>query len=1681
MLEVMKTRSFLCGLCAALALEARTVDGTSSRDGNGIPAGAASLSASAAPQTSEPDPKVFEATLPATITSPIAIGLDGTLFFGGDDGKAYAVSPQGNVLWSVSVAWGLYTAPVVGADGTLYIRAGYWLSAISSEGAVKWQYWTGISDYVAPAIGPDSTIYFGGGDSSLAAVDPDGLLKWKLPIGYALRSSPSVGADGTIYLGSGNGNLYAVGPSGSVSWTCPIGSYLSTSPVIGADGTIYVGSDDKHLYAVKADGQLKWQFLASNYVECEPSIGSDGTIYVGAQGAPAGSGSSGMAFPFYAIHPDGTKRWETVASSLVTAPVITSSGSLYFGGASGLVALAPDSAPRWVFAPGGAGTGIPVFGADGIVYVASGNKLYGLRSSESLGAGSWPMLRRDARHTASLAAELQVGPTILTQPESVAVLEGLDASFEVVATGSSSLSYQWSLNGNDLPGETRPTLDIPQAQAHHSGTYRVRVSQSQASVVSEPATLVVEPRQTYSFSTLAGSSATWGHEDGIGAAASFNFPSGVAADNAGNVYVADQSNHTIRKISSQGIVTTLAGAPGITGDAEGTGSAARFRNPTGVAVNDQGILYVADSGNNRILRVSPGGLVRTLAGSVANVGSADGVGGAAQFHRPIGVAVGVAGDVYVADTLNHTIRKITQEGVVSTLAGWPDQSGSADGVGSAARFCFPKGVAVDQAGNVYVADWGNNVIRRIDATGRVTTFAGQAGTPGTVDHTGPAARFSFPFGVAVDHAGNVYVADADNRTVRRIARSGVVATLGGLAGTSGHTDGTGSNARFAFPFGIAVDSSTNVFVGDAENNAIRKGILALPGNASPVTASQTVATPEDTPIAITLTGQDPENDPLTYVIDGSPAHGALSGIPPNLIYTPAPDYFGPDQFDFTVRDPWRISTLATVWITVESVNDPPVANNQVILVSSGASTAITLTARDVDSRGLHYEVVSPPSHGTLTGSGILRTYTPLAGFIGSDSFSFKAGDGQLDSVPAVVSISVGLQAGEVIWDFSVAGTISGSPALAADGTVIVATGDPAPTGNKLYALRSDGSLKWDYSIDEAFLSSPSVAADGTIIVGGSTRLYAINADGTRKWDFVVDNPVYSAAAIAKDGTIYCGTDSGRLYALRPDGSRKWDLTANDQPLRAPPGIGNDGVVYVSNFDPEASWNHFFFATPQGHWIGTFDRQQPFRSSIAVANYGSVFFGCDDGMLYEYRPPGPFVFPYQAGGPIATSPAIASDGTIYFGSLDGKLYALNPDRSKKWEFAAAGPIRSSPTLDVTGAIYFAIEDGTLYALAPDGSKKWDFAAGGVLTNAPTLGPNGVLYVAVGSPTRKLFALRANGSPMEAPWPMQGHDPQHTGRAAPADEFAPVVLEQPTDRTIEVGTTFSILFLAAGSEPLSYQWMFNSVDLPGATAATLYFHNIASHQAGAYSVRVSNPVGSVISTPAIITVVEPNAPPSISFIPDRTLPEGLSPIIVPFTVQDAETPAADLRVTAVSFNPSLVTSASLVVHGSGANRTLHISPVASQTGAAGIIVTVTDSGASLQSRTFLLTILADADHDTMPDSFEVQQGFDPSVPQDGSQDSDGDGFSNAMEYFAGTDPRDSTSCLTITEIVPGGAETIVSFSTVIGKRYRVEWSQTGPRGPWATVQGDIPGTGATMQVVDSGRAVQSVICYRVLVEL
>lgn len=330
--------------------------------------------------------------------------------------------------------------------------------------------------------------------------------------------------------------------------------------------------------------------------------------------------------------------------------------------------------------------------------------------------------------------------------------------------------------------------------------------------------------------TLAGTGGIHGSAEGTGLDARFLNPSAVALDSAKNVYVADQINHTIRKVTSAGEVTTLAGLPGYGGSTDGVGKDAQFLNPSGVAVDSTANVYVADSVNCTIRRVTPAGEVTTLAGLAGTLGGDDGINSEARFIYPQGVAVDNAGNLYVADTFAYTIRKVTPVGtdwVVTTLAGLAESYGSQNGIGSAARFNAPTSVAVDSTGNVYVADTLNHLIRKVTPAGVVTTFAGGAGVVGSVDGTGTAARFYAPTGVAVDSADNVYVADTYNNTIRKITPARVVTTLGGMPGNIGTANGTGSAARFSNPAGLAVDSDGNVYVADFYFNTIRKGFPPL--------------------------------------------------------------------------------------------------------------------------------------------------------------------------------------------------------------------------------------------------------------------------------------------------------------------------------------------------------------------------------------------------------------------------------------------------------------------------------------------------------------------------------------------------------------------------------------------------------------------------------------------------------------------------------------------------------------------------------------------------------------------------------------------------------------------------------------------------------------------------------------
>lgn len=329
-----------------------------------------------------------------------------------------------------------------------------------------------------------------------------------------------------------------------------------------------------------------------------------------------------------------------------------------------------------------------------------------------------------------------------------------------------------------------------------------------------------EPLPIY---TMAGHDAP-GSADGPGSHARFDHAQGVAADSAGNIYVVDTVNGTIRKVTLDGYVSTLAGLAGSFGSVNGIGTNARFFAPQGVTVDYMGTIYVADTANATIRTVSSTGLVAPFAGSAGDYNSFDGTAANANFYQPEGLTVDSNRNVYVADAWNHTIRKITSSGVVTTLAGLAGNPGSVDGTTNKARFNRPSGVAVDNATNLFVTDSLNHTIRKITPAGVVTTIAGLAGVWGSADGTNSVARFFLPQGIAVVNATNLVVVDSGNQTLREISPSGtnwVVTTVAGLTGTAGSASGTGSDARFEFPAGLAADSAGYLYIADAGNNELR--------------------------------------------------------------------------------------------------------------------------------------------------------------------------------------------------------------------------------------------------------------------------------------------------------------------------------------------------------------------------------------------------------------------------------------------------------------------------------------------------------------------------------------------------------------------------------------------------------------------------------------------------------------------------------------------------------------------------------------------------------------------------------------------------------------------------------------------------------------------------------------------
>jgi sugar lactone lactonase YvrE len=358
-----------------------------------------------------------------------------------------------------------------------------------------------------------------------------------------------------------------------------------------------------------------------------------------------------------------------------------------------------------------------------------------------------------------------------------------------------------------------------------------------------------QPASSYVVTTLAGSGSPT-FADGKGTAASFKYPSGIAVGPNGNIYISDRDNYRIRMMTPQGEVTTLAGS-GFPRFFDGApGSYAAFKLPIGIAIDRNGNIIVADRDSNAIRKVEPNGMLTTIAGQ-ATADYLDGTGTNAKFKNPCGVAVDSNNNIYVADTYNHRIRKITPEGVVTTFAGSGTRA-FADGIGTGASFKQPYGLAIDSNNNVIVADWENRRIRKITPQMVVTTIAGN-GSGTIVDGTGSSASIGLVTTITIDSNNNIFFPDFDmyKNYIRKLTPQGVITTIAGSE--SGYADGIGSNAKFNFPFGIAVDANNNIIVADNLNNRIR--MIKQPVEAppvSPLAAALTIPTNSLSPTSIGL-------------------------------------------------------------------------------------------------------------------------------------------------------------------------------------------------------------------------------------------------------------------------------------------------------------------------------------------------------------------------------------------------------------------------------------------------------------------------------------------------------------------------------------------------------------------------------------------------------------------------------------------------------------------------------------------------------------------------------------------------------------------------------------------------------------------------------------------------------------
>ncbi|MEI6871718.1 MAG: autotransporter-associated beta strand repeat-containing protein, partial [Verrucomicrobiota bacterium] len=846
----------------------------------------------------------------------------------------------------------------------------------------------------------------------------------------------------------------------------------------------------------------------------------------------------------------------------------------------------------------------------------------------------------------------------------------------------------------------------------------------------------------YTWSTFAGSG-TSAVVDGTGVGASFKDLTGVTVDPSGNIFVADCQANVIRKVTPSGVVSTFAGLSLNAGSLDAVGSAARFSQPAGIVSDTVGNLYVAEWNNCVIRKITPSGSVSTFAGAAGVSGTTDGPASSARFGNLWGIAIDAGGNLFVADTNNNTIRKISATGMVSTLAGVPGPVGYVDGVGTSAKFNYPEGLAVGASGIVYVADAANHVIPAISTSGVVSTLAGSAGVVGGNDGTGSAARFNCPIGIAVDPAGNLVVADNAGSLVRLVTPTGVVTTLGGAYLTSVVAEGVGTGARFKAPVGVAFDASGSIYLVDRASYTIRKGIQGFVSSL----ASSSLGAPVDVSNATISLGSLTSAGALVYsgtgettnrVIDLSGTTGGAtidqsgSGL---LKFTRALSVSGAGSKTLKLRN--SPSGVGSGEIAGAISDNSPTNTTSVLKQSPGSWTlsgANTYSGGTTLSQGT---LVIANSFALGTGTFFIGDKTTIDvnakitlnavpeiwggsfTFLGTNSLDLSAGSVTMTGDSTVTVTSSTLTVGAVSGDFALSkagngtlilsgsNTYSGATNVLA-GTLIINGPNAVPAGSALYAatgstiLLQNGAVVASYTGGGALayaVGAPAVIGLGDVsgasgvLLSGSSTLTKVGAGSLT----LTSQGGFSGKTTIQSGTLAVNSINGffaesytwSTFAGSAGSQAYTDATGASARFIDPDGVCIDAVgnLYVS----DCGGHVIRKVTPAGvvtTFAGAYNSPASSNSSVALNArfYGPEGLAIDSaGNLYVAEWSNCDVRKITPAGVVST---LAGSGV--FGSSDGTGTG-----------ASFGNI-SGIAVDFTGNVYVADRaNHTIRKITPSG--------------------------------------------------------------------------------------------------------------------------------------------------------------------------------------------------------------------------------------------------------------------------------------------------------------------------------------------------------------------------------------------